>query len=162
MPSLIKMIVITFIGVALGIVVIGLLVAEIWTLKVQADPRQKTFTAGVLPSPLPNGFYRGGADSDQGKWVGKSFDLSTMTGLNHFSSPSGASGDPFKFYTGQAVKDSNLQVLKIDYNIPQNPWWLRHLLDEVVETDQPGHYLGKLHVRWIGLTFTLGYFNLVK
>lgn len=57
---------------------------------------------------------------------------------------------------------SSKDVLKIDYAIPANPFWLRFILDEIVETE-PGKLLGKVHIHLLpDLNFTLGFFTLEK
>ena len=123
---------------------------------------QILFTNGLVPDPLPNGSYRGIA-GNAGDWLGKSFDSETSTGINDFRE-----GDTtvqrfaFKTYVGKGVQDSDKDVLKIDYNLPENPIYLRVLLDEIVEVS-PGKYLGKLHLRLIPfIPFVLGYFELEK
>ncbi|MEX2055128.1 MAG: hypothetical protein WD972_03005, partial [Candidatus Andersenbacteria bacterium] len=68
---------------------------------------------------------------------------------------------PFKTYTAPGIRDEALQVLKIDYNIQGNPWWLKFILDEVVEV-APNTLLGKVHVHVGSLAFTLSYFTLEK
>ncbi|TSC66197.1 MAG: hypothetical protein CEO21_242, partial [Microgenomates group bacterium Gr01-1014_80] len=66
---------------------------------------------------------------------------------------------PFKTYTGKGLQD-NKEVLKIDYSANKDPWWLRFILDEIVET-APGKYLGKVHIQVLpGTGFSLGYFKL--
>ena len=66
---------------------------------------------------------------------------------------------PFKTYYGNGLRDKNLNVLVLDYDIPENPFWLRYIRDEIVQV-APNQYLGKLHLRVIGFAFTLGYFEL--
>ncbi len=120
---------------------------------------KKNFLKGTYPSPLPNGFYKGTVQNLNTNWKGKIFDASSSAGVNLF-------GDkkvyPFKTYKGKGLQDKNLDVLKIDYNIPKNPFWLRFILDEIVQIDTD-KYLGKVHLRLIpGLPFSLGYFRLER
>ncbi|MFS8159040.1 MAG: hypothetical protein ACMG6E_02285 [Candidatus Roizmanbacteria bacterium] len=69
---------------------------------------------------------------------------------------------PFRVYTGKGTQDKSLTVLKIDYSENRHPWWLRFILDEVVETS-PHHLLGKVHVTFLpGLPMTLELFRLEK
>jgi len=119
---------------------------------------QKHFAAGHLPDPLPNGPYKGTVDGYSGDWKGKEFDAETKSGANNFN---GTKRDPFKTYTAEGLRDKSLKVFRIDYDVSPNPWWLRHLVDEVTEVT-PGKYQGKIMVRWLGSTFTVGYFQLEK
>lgn len=128
--------------------------------QIEHSEYQQSFLQGSIPNPTPDGFYRGDEHSDMGKsWEGKTFDASQQTGINKFSD-----GDRFRFKTSQArgLRDKNTKVLRIDYSQPGNPWWLRFITDEIVQTS-PGHFLGKVHLRVIpGLPFTLMYFTLTK
>jgi hypothetical protein len=45
--------------------------------------------------------------------------------------------------------------------IAENPWWLRRVLDEIVQVG-PDHFLGKVHLRWGPTHLTVGYFELRK
>ncbi|HSX41830.1 MAG TPA: hypothetical protein VLE93_00595 [Candidatus Saccharimonadales bacterium] len=152
-------IVLIIVAVLVVIFLLVLLGFELRTMQVERDARQKQFAAGSLPSPLPDGFYTGVVNNYKGGWTGKTFDLAAQTGINNFKD--GNKLYPFKFYTGPGVRDKKIQTLKIDYNQPANSWWIRHIVDEVVQTS-PNHFLGKIHVRWAGLTFTIGYFTLAR
>ncbi len=130
------------------------------THQVESSPNQKLFLSGKIPDPSPDGFYKGHAFTGLGKdWQGKVFDANKQTGVNKF-----VDGQRYVFKTSIAngLRDKNLKVLRIDYNQPGNPWWLKFVVDEIVETS-PGHYLGKVHLKVIpGMTFTLTYFELTK
>jgi len=120
---------------------------------------QSQFTRGTV-TVLPDGLYTGTVAGPSFSWKGKWFDRSGHTGINIFA---GANGDmekyPFTESVGSGVHD-DISVIRIDYNVSQNPWWLRPVLDEVVEV-APGAYLGKLQLRIIpGYPFTLTYFTL--
>jgi len=143
-------------------VVIIFIVGVVRTNMVQNDPRQKTFLAGKVPSKMPDGLHKGSAPGYNGSWQGKKFDAKAKTGINLFKNGDKTSEQySFKTYVAKGVQD-DMEVIKIDYNIPENPWNLRLILDEIVET-KPGTYLGKLHVTLIpGLPFTVMYFNLEK
>jgi hypothetical protein len=133
------------------------------TQKVEADPRQKVFAAGAVPEGI-DGLYRGSLQGREVPWKGKKFRVSDQGGLNVFVTKEGALDEryPFRTYVGKGIKDKKLQVLKIDYGVKGNPWWLRRIVDEVVEV-APGQLLGKVHVKWIlGITFTMDYFKLEK
>jgi hypothetical protein len=154
-----KMLLIT-VYIFLGLVVLALLILQLKTILVERDPQQQIFVTGHLPSPLPNGFYRGSSSIVPKVWIGKTFNLEKMIGINNFNG--GIEHYPFTFYASQSLKDKQLQVIKIDYNQPQNPWWVRFIVDEVVATDTPSGYLGKINLRFAGLTFSVGYFTLTK
>lgn len=150
----------------LCIVLILILLAAIFgiarTIQIQNKPQQKDFFGGSVPKELPNGLYKGTVNLKT-TWQGKRFDASSSAGINVFKN-----GDkreekyPFKTYVGDGVQDKNLKVIKIDYSENQDPWWLKYILDEVVEVSS-GKYLGKVHIIVIpGLPFTLGYFQLEK
>ncbi len=65
----------------------------------------------------------------------------------------------FTTVVGRGAVDP-VDVLKIDYDLPENPPDLRRLLDELVELSS-GFYLGKVHVfRRDGRLQTVGYFSL--
>ncbi len=123
------------------------------------SPSEKIFLAGTVPSPLPNGFYKGAVNAPKMGWRGKTFEASSSTGFNNI-------GDqekyPFKTYLGKGLQDKGLEVLKIDYDISKNPFYIRLIVDEIVQT-APNKYLGKVHLKLpLGLNFALGYFSLQK
>ncbi len=144
--------------IPLILIVLPLLLGLIRTWKVQNSPNQKLFLKGHIPSPLPDGLYKGSVGNIKTGWEGKKFDASSSSGINLIS---GKEQYPFKTYAGKGLAD-NIDVLKIDYNLPQNPFWLRFILDEIVEVEK-GKFLGKVHLNLIpGLPFSLGYFRLEK
>jgi hypothetical protein len=122
---------------------------------------QVLFVQGQLPQPLPNGIYNGTANGYDGTWKGKEFDRAGQKGINIFS----ARGIerrlyPFSLSTGRGIKDREIDVVKIDYDIDANPFWLRPVLDEVVEIE-PGIFLGKLQYRLLpNYPFTITFFHL--
>ncbi len=146
---------------------------------------QKQFEAGAAPNPAPDGFYRGTAHVLLGvdvPWMGKSFDRANRLGFNIFT-PAGASvlkilapfykrytvnadGNTIAYYfktrTAPGLKDPELNVVKLDYDSPENPSSIRIILDEIVEI-APEQYLGKIHVKvFPGYYSTIGYFGLKK
>lgn len=153
-------------NILIVIVVVIILTPLIWGIvrsyKVEHDSRQKVFENGSAPKNL-DGFYKGSANFNTKSWIGKSFDKKTRRGMNNFKKNGKITkAFPFKTYTGLGIRDKNTKVLKIDYNIPENPLWLRMVLDELVEI-APNKYLGKAHLRLIpGLSFTLVYFALER
>ncbi len=139
---------------------IGTAIGLYQTRKVERDPGHAKFRRGSLPEPRPKGFLKGNVFTGLGQdWQGKVFDRAQQTGINRF-----VDGDryAFKTYPAPGLRDKDIQALRIDYNQPGNPLWLRFIVDEIVETS-PGRYLGKIHVKVIpGLPFTLGYFELTR
>lgn len=94
-------------------------------------------------------------------WYGKNWNAETQTGVNYLTKSAlrafrpaieadqvsiNADGSiaaiPFKLWFGPSVLDPEIEVLKIDYDIPQNKPALRGVLDEQVEI-VPDVYLGK-------------------
>lgn len=141
-----------------ALIILLLLLALFRTWQTQNSLNQKLFLSGKVPNPLPNGSYKGSVGNIKVGWQGKKFDASSSSGINLIS---GKEQYPFKTYVGKGLAD-NIDVLKIDYNLPQNPFWLRFILDEIVEVER-GKYLGKVHLNLIpGLPFSLGYFRLEK
>jgi hypothetical protein len=116
-------------------------------------------------------------------WRGKRFDATTQTGINTFTSDSYAPAHllwpayrgyeekqadtyrAFRFRTniGPARGDPRLQVLRLDYNLPENPRLLigvRRVLHELVQVAE-GLYLGVAYVHWYWGTWTrVAYFAL--
>jgi hypothetical protein len=111
-------------------------------------------------------------------WRGKAFDAATQSGINLFSAaskplirpfdpavrddsrPDLVRAYPFRTYLAPGVIDRDRRVLKIDYDIPSNPFGLiRRVLDELVEV-APGYFLGKAHLRALGHWRTVAYFTL--
>lgn len=70
---------------------------------------------------------------------------------------------PFRTAVGPGLRDPDLQVLKLDYDVPANPRLavsVRRILDEVVEVAE-GYYLGKWYVHWPwGAWSLVGFFAL--
>ena len=149
--------------IILGLIILFLLVHVLRTIQLEHSPNQKLFLSGTIPNPLPNGLYNGSAPGHTFSWLGKKFSAANSSGINLFKNDATTTEKyPFKTSLGLGVRDHALNVFKINYNLPANPFWLRPILDEIVEI-APGHYLGKLQVRFIpGFPFTLSYFELKK
>lgn len=152
------------------IAIIGLLILFLaavgWarTYKTQHSPNQARFLQGKIPADAPNGFYKGSVTGYSGSWQGKTFDTATQRGVNIIRSNSqDVPKYPFATSVGPGLRDPQLPVIKIDYNLPENAWWLRYILDEIVEV-APNTFLGKIHIRLpLGLpTASIGYFTLEK
>lgn len=130
------------------------------TYRVEHRRDNQIFRAGKLPAQAPDGFHKGNRFEGFGEdWQGKVFYAETQSGINRFTD-----GDRFTFktYPAKGLRGKDQKVLRIDYSQPGNPWWLHFIVDEIVETE-PGHYLGKVHLRVIpGMPFTLTYFELQK
>jgi|SRR5437667_933600 len=155
------------------------------TFLVGRSERQKQFIAGSAPSVPPDGFYRGSAyllGNRPVPWLGKSFESENQKGFNIFT-PSGArllrivtpfydrfrlndDGNTDAYYfdtsTGPGFKDKEVDVFKLDYDSPENPFLIRIILDEMVEVASQ-EFLGKVHVKaFPGYYATIGFFGLRK
>jgi hypothetical protein len=122
-----------------------------------------------------------GAQERQRYWLGKRFDATTATGDNVMnnrvrspmrfllpdyrqqrSNPAKTfQALPFRTYEAPALFSADTMVLKIDYDIPENPpQTIRRVLDELVELAD-GYYLGRAFVRtWWGAWKLVAYFSL--
>ena len=72
--------------------------------------------------------------------------------------------DAYYFATriGSGLKDKKTEVLKLDYDSENNPFMIRIILDEIVETGSE-EFLGKVHVKiFPGIFATVGFFALTK
>lgn len=146
---------------------------------------QAKFIAGKLPDAEPNGFYNGAAyllGNRQMPWLGKSFEAANAKGFNIFT-PQGASllkimtpfykrfrhnndgnTDAYYFKTSMSkgFRDKQIDTFKLDYDSPENPFLIRIILDEIVET-APNEYLGKVHMKVFPAYYaTIGFFGLKK
>lgn len=165
-----------------GIVAAILILGSFVTWLVERSPYHKMFAQGRVPDS-PDGFHPGMAHvlfDKQTPWLGKHFDRQQQFGFNVFT-PLGAKilkfASPFyskfsvneenntrayyfKTWVGKGKKDKQLDVFKLDYDAPENPLFIRIILDEVVEI-APHQFLGKIHVKLLpGFFVTIGYFGL--
>ena len=114
-------------------------------------------------------------------WRGKTFNSVHQSGDNIFTrdsyllarffnplyrgftgeGPSTYRGFAFRTYTAPGLFDADRTVLKIDYNLKENPvLTVRRVLDELVQLDED-LYLGKAHVCWWwGAWQMVAYFSL--
>lgn len=146
------------------VIVVALLGGFVRTWQLEHRIEQAKFLSGHLPSPSLDGEYKGSVPGYIFSWIGKKFDLVNSKGINIFDEGAGETSLKYEFKTstGHGITDKKFEVLKIDYDLKSNPFWLRRVLDEVVEIS-PGVYLGKMHIRIIpGYPFTLAYFDLRK
>lgn len=153
-----------FIRLFIGLLLLAMFLGVWRTWQVEKSPNQALFVGGHAPTPAPDGLYHGTVPGRKVSWLGKKFDAAKSSGINVFDDGNGVKGERYPFTTSytKGVRDKNVDVLAINYNVSANPVWLRFILDEVVEV-APGEYLGKLHLRIIpGYPFTLGYFKLLK
>jgi hypothetical protein len=177
-----------FLWIILSIIAALVLWLGFWSLVsllVGMSSRHAEFVKGTVSGPPPNGFFNGSAYLLGGgpvPWLGKSFQSANNLGFNIFT-PQGATllklitplynlfrvngeGNTdayfFKTRNGPALKDPSLDVIKLDYDSKENPFLIRIILDEIVETS-PGEYLGKVHLKvFPGFYSTIGFFGLKR
>lgn len=145
-------------------IVIVVCIGAFRTWQLEHRIEQREFLAGNLPSTLPDGFYSGSIPDYVFTWTGKKFDRNNSKGINIFDEGLGVTSEDYVFVmsTTTSSRNKNLEVLKIDYNLPENPFWSRYFYDELVEIS-PGNYLGKMQLKLIpGYPFIITYFNLKK
>lgn len=155
---------ITLIKILAALAILIILIGAILTVHTQLSPHQKEFLSGIASSTIPDGFYQGSADFPTLSWQGKLFDASHMTGQNQFvtSVKIIAKKYPFTLDMRSGIRDAGARVISLDYNRPENPFWLRPVLDEMTE-QADGSYVGKVHYRLIPyFPFALGYFKMRK
>jgi hypothetical protein len=91
--------------------------------------------------------------------------VSLLWPLYHHTRPDGHDqfrGFAFSVRLAPSVRHPRLAVMRIDYDLDENPrFWIRDIVDELVETG-PGEYLGEAQVRWLGHWRTAAYFALRK
>ena len=174
--------------ILLSIIIVVAVWLAFWalvTLLMQQSGHHQKFLHGSLPQTPPDGFHQGAAHllfDRQTPWLGKSFDRNDGVGFNIFT-PQGSSilkimtplyklfsknadGNTkayfFKTYAAPALKDAPLEVIKLDYDSAENPFLIRIVLDEIVET-APDVFLGKVHLKVFPRIYaTIGFFGLKK
>lgn len=149
--------VLIFIAVVV-ILLVALLYGLVRSYQANKHPDNARFSNGTYPSSVLDGKFAGVWTNKRSTWLGKEFFADSNTGINNFTD-----GQRYRFKTYRAKSISKQQdILKIDYDIPGNPFWVRRIVDELVEIE-PGHYQGKVYARFLpGLTFTITYFTLQK
>ncbi len=144
----------------LVVVPILLLVGLFRHINTQSQPNQKEFLKGKVPTAIPDGFLKGEVNA-KSDWLGKKFDVKSGKGINVFSEGENSTERyTFSLSTGKGLVDP-IEVIKLNYNIPTNPFWLRLVTDELVEISS-GKYLGKLIVNLGPIHLALGFFTLSK
>lgn len=158
-----KFIALIFVAIFLTFFLFFIIVLSNRSSQVQNSATQKEFLKGKVPSAAPNGFYKGSVGGLKTPWQGKKFNAVNSTGVNILKKDgNNAEAFPFKTYVGKGIADKKLDVFKIDYSSNRKPWWIKFVLDEVVETS-PGHLLGKAHLTFIpDFPFTVGFFKLER
>jgi len=84
--------------------------------------------------------------------IGKNFEIKKEFGGVHMFT--------FKTSIQKGLKD-DIRVLCLDYNIPQNPPFVRKVIDELVEVGKDS-YLGKAHIKEGNSFRTIAFFSLNK
>jgi hypothetical protein len=149
-----------------GLLALPVAVILYFTQRTARDPQQEGFADGKTPDPLPEGTYRGtvpGYERLAAGWLGKRFNGATARGLNLVRDGDGVrEAFPFRTYLTPGLDSPDREVLRVDYDLPGNPFWLRVCADELVQRE-PGQYLGKSYVRLLpGRPFGMLYFGLQK
>lgn len=153
-----------FLLIIVGLGIAGAICFGLWrTYKTGRSQNQENFLRGTADIAALDGDYQGSVTGYSGSWQGKTFNRTDGSGRNRFQEHGGiVTKFPFKTSVGKGVRDTQLDVIKLDYNQPGNPWWLRLIIDEVVLV-APDTYLGKVHIRVApGIVFSMGYFTLEK
>jgi hypothetical protein len=156
------------IGLIVLSVIIGLLCllvffSVIFSYKQEHQSENNAFKFGSLPAEPLDGFYQGNPQS-RTDWQGKVFDQSNHSGINKFGE---ATRYTFSTSTIKSLR-SNQQVIRLNYNQPRNPWWLKYIVDEIVEMppDSSGSaarkFQGKVFVKIGPFVWTLTYFQLTS
>ncbi len=148
----------------LGLAILVTLLIGWWrTYVVAHSPNQAKFRQGKADPSTLDGDYIGTVPGHTFTWQGKTLNRTDSSGVNRFKENNTiVSKYPFKTYVGKGLRDKQLDVIKLDYNQPGNPWWLKFIVDEIVQT-APDTYLGKVHIQLAPrLTFTVGFFTLEK
>ncbi len=130
---------------------------------VERKIEQASFTKGTADLSGLDGDYIGVAHGYSGSWQGKTIFKNKKSGINRFLYGEKLEQKyPFGLSIQKALRDTGKDVIVLNYNQPGNPWWLKYIVDEMVQTG-PQEYLGKVHVKIApDLVFTLGYFSLTK
>ncbi|MEK7499835.1 MAG: hypothetical protein AAB649_04485 [Patescibacteria group bacterium] len=146
------------------ILVVLYVLGMVRTYKMEHGEMQEKFLKGTANVTSLDGDYKGIAHGlESTSWKGKTLSQADKNGINRIMEEGVlAKKYPFKFFVRKGLRDTNLGVIVLDYNQPGNTWWLKYIVDEMVEV-APQEYLGKVHVQITPkIVFTLGYFSLAK
>ena len=146
--------------VALAVIILGLGFFRSW--QVENSDNGKLFASSTAPTVKLDGFYKGSVNTPvKVTWLGKKFIAASSSGINIFDDGAGGTREGYPFKTFMGLNGSST-ALYIDYDLPDNPFWARSILDELVQT-APDQYLVKLTLRIIpGYPLSLGFFKLQK
>src|SRR5260221_298159 len=102
-----------------------------------------------------NGFYKGSTRT-KSNWLGKTFFASKSSGINSFKEDGKiVTKYPFKTY------EENRKLM-LDYSLKENPWWIRRIVDELIEK-KPNKFEGIMKIKIIGsVLIPVGKFKLEK
>jgi len=117
------------------------------------------FLQGTVPTKMPEGLWKGSVpELGDVSWKGKKF-LKSGSGINLIGD---AEKFPFKFSKEKSIKEKDKEVIRLDYDQPGNPLWLRFIVDEMVSTG-PNEFLGIVYIDLIPwIPFRMGYFRLTR
>ena len=144
------------------ILVVLILVAGFYrTWKMNNSTDQKIFTDSEALNPLPSGYYSLSIGDYSGFWKAKIFDSAHEQGINVlYRWSKDEDRYPFRTYLSKGIHEPDLEVLKVDYNVTGNSFWLKPFLEEIVKTGE-GEYLGKMSYQFLpGFPFALGFYKL--
>ena len=141
------------------IVVLALAYGFYRTWKTGSSEDYDRFQQGMVPEAMPEGLWKGAAlGLGEVSWKGKKFSTSG-TGINLIGEEEKF---PFLFSRAASITDSSKEVIRLDYNQRENPFWLRFIVDEMVSTGE-NQFLGIVYINVIPrLPFRMGYFTLTK
>jgi hypothetical protein len=108
-----------------------------------APPCRMLTAVGPLGRPPIAGVVRQLARSNQFPWAGKAFEAADSergTGINRIRLAGGRSWFPFDTRIEASAIDGDPCIF-LDYRLPENPWVIRHIRDELREVS-PGMFLG--------------------
>lgn len=146
----------------LALVILALALGFFRTWQVENSDEGKLFASNSAPTAKLDGFYKGSVNAPvKVTWLGKKFISASSTGINVFDDGNGGQSERYPFSTSMGLHGTST-ALYIDYSLPENPFWVRPILDELVEV-APHAYLGKMTLRIIpSYPFTIGFFRLSK
>ena len=149
--------------VLLKLIVIAIIIAVAYgfyrTWKTARAENYALFQQGTVPTKMPEGLWKGSVpELGDVSWKGKKF-LKSGSGINLIGD---AEKFPFTFSKELSIKEKKKEVIRLDYDQPGNPLWLRFIVDEMVST-KPNEYLGIVYVDVIPFfPFRMGYFRLTR